>query len=246
MRAKLFRRDGAKPVCDAELEIRGDAVRGAPFEARIEAAHAHLVVEFEGGVVFMTEDGTRYEGGVQHAFHAPGHGALLQGVLTRIRAPASPSRPSMMMDSLSEIRPSPLGPEDRAPQFVEARVQQEPPVLQLTYAAQRAPDETDGRSLILSLFKRMQMEMGAQYHWPVVAVFFPAAHGEAPDSNYRLAVEAMTAFCLPLKRAFECTHFDGTAYELGYELANAALFPLKSAACLYQPTASTWKIRFRT
>ena len=81
MRAKLFSRGTRDPLCDAELEIRGQAAHGAPFEARLKEADAHIAVELEDGVMFLADDGQRYEGSVQHAFHTPQHGVLLQGAL---------------------------------------------------------------------------------------------------------------------------------------------------------------------
>jgi hypothetical protein len=72
-------------LCDAELAIRGDAANGVPFEAWLEAADAHLAVGLEGGVMFLADDGQRYEGSVQNAFTGPQHGVLLQGALMQPR-----------------------------------------------------------------------------------------------------------------------------------------------------------------
>jgi hypothetical protein len=81
VKAKLFLRDSPEPLCEVELEIRGDPTFGAPYEAKLAEADAHFSVGLEGGVVFEGADGLRYEGAVQHAFRPPRGGALLQGPL---------------------------------------------------------------------------------------------------------------------------------------------------------------------
>ena len=85
MKAKLFLRDSPEQLCEVELEIRGDPTYGAPYEAKLEEADAHFIVELQGGVVFEGADGLRYEGAVQHAFRVPRGGARLQGPLRQLK-----------------------------------------------------------------------------------------------------------------------------------------------------------------
>jgi hypothetical protein len=81
VKAKLFLRDSSEPLCEVELEIRGDPTYGAPYEAKLAEADVHVIGEVQGGVVFEAADRVQYEGAVQHAFRTPRGGALLQGPL---------------------------------------------------------------------------------------------------------------------------------------------------------------------
>lgn len=137
----------------------------------------------------------------------------------------------------------PIEPNKPRPHFVDAQLQANPSVLRLRYAA-HDPQQPPGDSLILSLVKRLKTDQGANFRPPEIVLELPAHHGESPDSNYDLLVEAMSVFDLSVERALECTHFAGISASLGYVNTSVGLFPQERAVCLFEPTEATQRIRF--